>query len=221
MNMNRNHKYILIDTETANGLDNPLCYNIAWKIIDRMGNVYAEGNYINRDIFFGMRDLMETAYYANKIPQYLDQIAAGEIKVASWYEIKKIFREMCEAYNVRAIIAHNARFDYRSCTVTQRYETCSKYRYFFPKGVEVWDTLTMARDVMGNRTSYKKWCENNGYVLKNGQPRLTAEILYRYISQMQDFEEEHKAMEDVSIECEIFWYLTSRKKAMRRKCFKD
>ena len=79
----------------------------------------------------------------------------------------------------------------------------------------------MARDVMGKRPTYKKWCENNGYVLKNGQPRMTAEILYRYISQMQDFEEEHKAMEDVNIECEIFWYLTSRKKAMRRKCFKD
>lgn len=221
MHTNRNHKYILIDTETANGLDNPLCYNIAWKVIDRMGNVYAEGNFINRDIFFGMRDLMETAYYANKIPQYLEQIADGEIKVASWYDIKKIFRDTCEAYNVRAIIAHNARFDYRSCTMTQRYETCSKYRYFFPEGVEIWDTLAMARDVMGNRTSYKKWCFENGYTLKNGQPRLTAEILYRYISQMQDFEEEHKAMEDVNIECEIFWYLTSRKKAMRRKCFKD
>lgn len=219
--MNRKHLYILIDTETANGLDNPLCYNIAWKVIDRMGNVYAEGNYINRDIFFGMRDLMESAYYANKIPQYLEQIAAGEIKVASWYEIKKAFRDTCETYNVRAVIAHNARFDYRSCSTTQRYETCSKYRYFFPKGVEIWDTLTMARDVMGKRPTYKKWCENNGYVLKNGQPRMTAEILYRYISQMQDFEEEHKAMEDVSIECEIFWYLTSRKKAMRRKCFKD
>ena len=219
--MNRKHLYLLIDTETANGLDNPLCYNIAWKVIDRMGNVYAEGNYINRDIFFGMRDLMESAYYANKIPQYLEQIAAGEIKVASWYEIKKAFRDTCEAYNVRAVIAHNARFDYRSCSTTQRYETCSKYRYFFPKGVEIWDTLTMARDVMGKRPTYKKWCENNGYVLKNGQPRMTAEILYRYISQMQDFEEEHKAMEDVSIECEIFWYLTSRKKAMRRKCFKD
>lgn len=219
--MNRKHLYILIDTETANGLDNPLCYNIAWKVIDRMGNVYAEGNFINRDIFFGMRDLMDTAYYANKIPQYLEQIAAGEIKVASWYEIKKAFRDTCELYNVRAVIAHNARFDYRSCSTTQRYETCSKYRYFFPKGVEIWDTLTMARDVMGKRPTYKKWCENNGYVLKNGQPRMTAEILYRYISQMQDFEEEHKAMEDVNIECEIFWYLTSRKKAMRRRCFKD
>lgn len=219
--MNRKHLYILIDTETANSLDNPLCYNIAWKVIDRMGNIYAEGNYINRDIFFGMRDLMASAYYANKIPQYLEQIAAGEIKVASWYEIKKAFCDTCEAYNVRAIIAHNARFDYRSCSTTQRYETCSKYRYFFPNGVEIWDTLVMARDVMGKRPTYKKWCENNGYVLKNGQPRMTAEILYRYISQMQDFEEEHKAMEDVNIECEIFWYLTSRKKAMRRKCFKD
>lgn len=219
--MNRKHLYILIDTETANGLDNPICYNIAWKVIDRMGNVYAEGNYINRDVFFGMRDLMQSAYYANKIPQYLEQIAAGEIKVASWYEIKRAFRDTCEAYNVRAVIAHNARFDYRSCSTTQRYETCSKYRYFFPKGVEIWDTLAMARDVMGNRPTYKKWCAANGYTLKNGQPRMTAEILYRYITQEADFEEEHKAMEDVNIECEIFWYLTSRKKKMRRKCFKD
>lgn len=221
MNMNRNHKYILIDTETANGLDNPLCYNIAWKVIDRHGNVYAEGNFINRDIFFGMPDLMNTAYYANKIPQYLEQIAGGEIKVASWYEIKKVFTAMCEAYNVKAVIAHNARFDYRSCSMTQRYETCSKYRYFFPKGVEIWDTLAMAKDVLNQMPTYCKWCLENGYVKKNGEPRHTAEIIYQFIIKDIDFVEEHKAMEDVNIECEIFWYLTRQKKKMTRKCFKD
>ena len=48
------------------------------------------------------------------------------------------------------------------------------------------------------------FCTENGYVLKNGSPRLTAEILYRYISGQNDFEEEHTGLADVMIEKEIF-----------------
>lgn len=218
--MNR-HFYTLTDTETANGLDCPLTYNIAWSVIDQHGNVYENFNFINKDIFFDNQELMQSAYYANKIPQYIEQIRNGEIKVASWYEIRKAFHDCCKKYNVKAVIAHNARFDYRSCTTTQRYETCSKYRYFFPKGVEIWDTLAMARDVIATMPTYKKWCAENGYTLKNGSPRLTAEIIFRFINKDNNFVEEHKAMEDVSIEREIFWYCIRKHKAMRRKCFKD
>ena len=218
--MNR-YFHILLDTETANSLDYPMNYNTAWSVIDQHGNVYEDFNFINKDIFFGCPELMQSAYYARKIPQYLEQIERGEIKVASWYEIRDTFRKCCEKYHVKAVIAHNARFDYRSCTMTQRYETCSKYRYFFPKGVEIWDTLAMARDVIAPMPTYRKWCEVNGYVLKNGQPRLTAEILFRFISKDNEFVEEHKAMEDVAIEREIFWYCIRKHKAMRRKAFKD
>lgn len=213
--------HILMDTETANGLDCPMNYNTAWSVIDQHGNTYENFNFINRDIFFDRPELMQSAYYAHKIPQYLEQIERGEIKVATWYEIREAFRKCCEKYNIKAVIAHNARFDYRSCTMTQRYETCSKYRYFFPKGVEIWDTLAMARDVVAPTPIYRKWCEKNGFTLKNGQPRLTAEILFRFISKDLDFVEEHKAMEDVNIEKEIFWYCIRKHKAMRRKAFKD
>lgn len=219
--MNRFHKYLLIDTETANSLDDPMTYNFAGSVIDQHGNVYEEGNFINADVFFGKSELMQTAYYANKIPQYLEQIERGEIKVVSWYEIKMWVKEMCEKYNIKAIIAHNARFDYRSCTVTQRMETCSRFRYFFPKGVEIWDTLKMAQDTICKQPRYIKWCNDNGYCCKNGKPRATAEILYRYISKDADFEEAHKAMEDVQIEREIFWHCVRQHKAMTRKCFKN
>lgn len=218
--MNKFDKFALIDTETTNTIDCPFCYNVAWAIIDLHGNVYARYNFVNKDIF---RDasLMSSAYYVEKIPQYLEQIAAGEIKVASWFEIRMALLESCREFGVKAIIAHNARFDYRSCTTTQRYETASKYRYFFPKGVEIWDTLAMSRDVIVSKASYKKFCIENGYICKNGQPRATAEILYRYISGEQGFEEAHRAMEDVEIEMQIFWYCVRQHKAMRRKAFKD
>ena len=219
--MNRIHLYLILDTETANTIDCPICYNIAWCIIDQHGNVYAQGSFINSDVFYGMVDLMQSAYYADKIPQYVEAIENGEITVASWYEIRKALHEMCAQYNIKAIMAHNARFDYRSCTTTQRYETCSKYRYFFPKGIEIWDTLAMARDVILPKASYRKFCEENGYLCKNGQPRATAEILYRFISGNNDFIEAHKALEDVEIEREIFWYCINQHKAMRRKAFRD
>lgn len=217
--MNRRHKYLLIDTETANGLDYPLCYNFAGSVIDQHGTVYENGNFINADVFFGKPELMSTAYYADKIPQYMEQIRKGEIVVSNWYTIKMWVREMCDKYNVKAIIAHNARFDYSSCTTTQRYETCSAYRYFFPRDVEIWDTLAMARDVVCTMPTYCRWCEENGYTMKNGKPRATAEILYRFICGDNDFVEEHKAMEDVEIERQIFWYCIRKHKAMRRNCF--
>ena len=220
-NDNRNHKYLLIDTETANGLDDPMTYNFAGAVIDQHGKVYAIGNFINRDVFFGKPELMQTAYYASKIPEYLEQIRAGVLSVDSWYNIKMWVREICEAYDVKAIIAHNARFDYRSCTTTQRMETCSKYRYFFPKGVEIWDTLKMAQDTICQQAHYIRWCDENGYMTKQGKPRATAEILYRYISKDNAFVEEHKAMEDITIEMEIFWHCIRQHKSMTRKCFRD
>lgn len=216
----RKNLFALIDTETTNTIECPFCYNVAWAIIDLHGNVYRRYNFLNRDIFAD-KELMSSAYYASKIPQYLEQLERGEIVFASWREIRRIFAESCAEYHVKAVIAHNARFDYRSCTTTQRYETSSKYRYFFPKGIEIWDTLKMSRDVILTKAGYRRFCEENGYICKNGQLRATAEILYRFISGEQAFEEEHKAMEDVEIECEIFWYCIRQHKAMRRKCFEN
>ena len=219
--MNKKHKYLLIDTETANGLDDPLCYNFAGAVIDRYGNVYETGNFINADVFFGKPELMQTAYYAAKIPEYIEQIKRGEIQIKSWFEIKDQVWTTCAKYGIKAIIAHNARFDYRSCTKTQRFETCSKYRYFFPRSVEIWDTLKMAQDTICKQTRYIKWCNNNGYVTNQGKVRATAEILYRYISKDIEFEESHKAFEDITIEMEIFWHCIRQHKRMTRKCFKD
>lgn len=220
--MNRNHKYILIDTETCNSMDHPFVYNFAGSVIDQHGNVYEEGNFINADVFYGMSNLMKSAYYAEKIPQYHEQINAGKITVANWYSVKMWVREMCEKYDVKAIIAHNARFDYRSCTQTQRYETCSKYRYFFPKGVEIWDTLRMAKDTICKQKKYLKFCQENDFLQSDGKtPRATAEILYRFIINDPEFVEAHKAFEDVEIEREIFWRCIRCHKAMRRKCFND
>ena len=196
-------RVIVLDTETANSLDDPLCYDIGWAVVDtETGEILKERSYAVAEIFFD-KELMTSAYYAEKIPYYWDEIEWGERKIAKLKSIKGILRKDCMNYGVSDIYAHNARFDYKSCNTTQRYLTSSKYRYFFPYGTTICDTLKMARKAFNKDEDYCKFCMENGYRTKNNQNRLTAEVLYRYISGKNDFEEAHRGIDDVRIEKEI------------------
>ena len=171
--------YLTIDTETANNLDNPFVFDIGGAVHDKHGNVEETFSFIVREVFIEMPELMKECFYQSKLPVYREQIRNGERIVKNYYEIRKHIHDLCEKYNIKAIIAHNMRFDYRSTTTTQRYISYSKYRFFFPYDVELWDTLKMAQDTICKQKTYIRFCEKNGYTKKNGSPRATAEILYR------------------------------------------
>ena len=167
--IDRRRNYIIVcDTETANTFakangqldtSSTLVYDCGWCVMDTSGNVYEEHSFVNSDIFVHERDLMKSAYYAKKIPQYVEDLRTGKRKMATTYEIRKQMLDNIEKYNIKAVAAHNARFDYNSLNSTQRWTTKSKYRYFFPYGVEIWDTMKMARDVMHKMPTYRKFCE--------------------------------------------------------------
>lgn len=208
--------YLTIDTETANSLECPLMYDLGGAIHDKRGNVEETFSFIIYDIFCADRELFNTAYYADKRPMYEREIENGARKIVSVFTAKRYIADLCAKYNVRAIIAHNARFDYRSTNTTLRYITKSKYRYFLPYGVPVWDTLKMAQDTICQQKTYIRFCQENGYCLKNGRVRATAEILYRYIIDDNDFIESHTGLEDVLIEKEIFAHCMRQHKKMRK-----
>ena len=54
--------------------------------------------------------------------------------------------------------------------------------------------------------NYSCFCIKNDYMTKNHQKRFTAEILYRYLTGNNEFEEAHRGIDDVRIEKEIFMY---------------
>lgn len=215
----RKHYYLTIDTETANTLEDPMMYDLGGAIHDRNGNVEETFSFVIYDIFCADRQLFDTAYYAAKRPHYEEQIAAGQRKIVSIFTARRYVHDLCEKYNVKAIIAHNARFDYRSTNYTLRYVTKSASRYFLPYGIPLWDTLKMAQDTICKQKTYIKWCAENGYLKKNGTPRATAEILYRYITQDEFFEEDHTGLEDVLIEKEIFAKCMSQHKKMTKSAW--
>ena len=87
-----------------------------------------------------------------------------------------------------------------------RYQTKSKRRYFLPYGMQIMDTMRMAEKMICGEAEYVAFCEENGYMTaqKKPRPRKTAEVLWRYLSGDNDFEEEHTGLADVEIESKIF-----------------
>lgn len=201
----------VFDTETAGSLDNPIVYNI---------NVHTYGtdNSINTlvDETFFDHDLMDTAYYKEKRPQYIDDMWDGEIVAESFWETRrKVLALISNDPKIKTqFYAHNAAFDVRALNNTCRVLSGGKVKYFFPYGTEICDTLKMARQVVAKMPSYRKFCEEHGYMTKHAtpRPRLTAEILYQFITKDDTFKEAHRAAEDVAIEEKIYDYIMKQHK---------
>lgn len=230
MKIDKRRNYgIVFDTETANTgrtedgqlfIKDGLFYDFGFSVVDTKGNVYEEFSFINRDIFFE-KELMSSAYYKEKIPKYWEGIKAGTRKLANTYEIRKTFLDCIEKYGCKWVCAHNARFDYTVCNATQRWTTKSKYRYFLPYGIEIWDTMKMARDVILQMPTYKKFSEKNGMLTANDRLSASAENLYKFIIKDATFKESHTGLEDVKIEREILFYCFRQHKKMRKKLWEN
>lgn len=229
--MDRRIKYLMgLDTETANGivldgdkldLSQSLVYDIGWVITDKRGNIYRKRSFLIYEIFCAMKDVMASAYYADKIPMYWEQVKSGQRKLVRFQTMYNIFWEDLKEFGVKAIFAHNAHFDWRALTNTIRWVYKSKKRFFFPYNMEIWDTLKMARQTIGKQKSYRRFCEKNGYMTKHRVPqvRLTAEILFRYISGDNTFDESHTGLEDVLIETKIMVHCFRQHKKMEYRLF--
>ena len=223
-------KYLIgLDTETCNGLvidekldlTDSLVYDLGYAVTDKHGNVYKTESFVIYEIFVKMADVMKSAYYAEKIPQYWEDIKSGKRKLVTFQTARKQLLKDMKEYKSNIVFAHNAGFDLRALNNTYRYITKSKYRFFFKWGTEIWDTLKMARDTICKQKSYINYCERNGYMTKHKTPkaRATAEILYKYLTGDNNFLESHTGLEDVLIEKDILSHCFRQHKKMRKKLF--
>lgn len=223
-------KYLVgLDTETCNGLlidgksdlSQSLVYDLGYVITDKRGKIYLQRSFVIYDFFVGYRELMESAYYKNKIPMYDKEIKDGTRKLVRFSTARKYFIEDCKKYNVTTAFAHNTLFDLNALNNSIRYLTKSKYRYFFPYGMELWDTLKMSKDTICKQKAYVKFCQENGYMTKTGKPQAKAETLYRYITNDTNFIESHTGLEDVVIESQILAKCFQQHKKMRKLLFEN
>lgn len=195
-------KYIVIDTETTNSLDDPIAYDIGFAVIDINGKVYEAHSYVVADVFLD-KELMASAFFADKIPQYWEDIKNGTREIKSIYKIRKEVKDLMNKYNVKKVGAYNMGFDKRALNNVMRYTTKSFCRWFFPFGTEFFCIWNMACQTLLNTTSYIKFALANGLESDKGNILTSAESCYRFLTNSVDFAESHTGLEDVKIEVEI------------------
>jgi hypothetical protein len=205
----RKNYYLVLDVETANTLEQPLCYDVGFAICDKSGKIYTQRSYIVPEIFFdekevfGNGEMMNTAYYAEKLPQYYKGIRTGTWKIKPLYGIRSEILSLMKEYNVKAVAAYNASFDVNALNQTIRYVSKSKNRWFFPYGTEVICIWHMACQTIFLQKQFDKIAVANQWESEKGNVHTNAEIAWRYIKNAFDFEEAHTGLEDVKIECQI------------------
>jgi hypothetical protein len=208
--------YLIIDTETANGLDSPLVYDYGGIIVNNKGEILECFSFVNTDVFYGKRDLMQTCYYHEKIPMYEKELFNGKRTAATFAQIYNYTNHLLKKYDIKAVLAYNMRFDQTALNNTLQTLTNGKKKYFFPYGLDKQCIMCMAQDTICKQKTYKKFCLNNGYLTPRGRLKTTAEAVYRYINLSTEFAEEHTGLADVMIEWKIWEKVKRQKKKMRR-----
>jgi hypothetical protein len=222
----RHHYLVGADTETCNTINdengkldmsNVLVYDLGLVACDTKGRIYEEISLVIKEIFYGMKDLMQSAYFAEKIPNYWEDIKNGTREIKSIFNIRKQLHKDMKDFGVKKVGAYNMGFDKRALNNIIRYCSKSLIRWFFPFGTDFFCIWSMACQVVMNSTSYVKFALQNGLVSEKDNLQTSAECCYRFLKKQIDFIESHTGLEDVRIEVEIMAKCFSTHKKMDKK----
>ncbi len=207
--------YLVIDVEGAGLTNCAFVYDIGGVVVDKKGNIYETFSFIVSDIFFFEKELMSSAYYANKVPEYYKKIANKEIIPMSFHNIRNYILDIIDRYNIKEVFAYNASYDNNALNNTQRWLTKSKFRWFFPYNIKISCIWNMACQVLCTQKSYREFCEENNFITPNNRVKTSAEVVYSYIMK-EKIIEEHTGLADAIIESDILSHCFRQKKKMSR-----
>lgn len=217
---------MVLDVETTNnqiGVKNApnhgLVYDIGFTITDKKGKIYAKRSFAIKEIFLD-KQLMNSAYYKKKLPIYWERIRNGQMELITLWEARKRIHKAIELFNIKEVYAYNANFDYTTLNNTVRFCSGSACRWFFPYGTIICDIWNIACQTLGLQKTFQ-W-EN----IRNSKNNLitNAERMFAYMTQNEDFEEEHTGLADALIETQIlarcFRTHKSINKSINRGCWR-
>lgn len=189
-----------------------LPYDIGYKIIDtRTKETLCSKSLAIWDIFKN-KNLLNSAYYAEKIPHYYEELKLKIRRLVSFVTAKHEIYTDLELYHVKRVFAYNANFDINALN-TANHEIAGNPESFFPKNIEIGCIWHCACQVLLN-SKYIKFCIENKYFSNKGTIRTGAEYVYRFITKNVNFEEVHMGLQDVQIETEILYAVYRQKKKM-------
>lgn len=204
----RKKYFVVLDVETAGGLQDRLTYDVGFAIVDKKGNIYEERSFLIKEIF-NDKSLMNSAYYSEKVPSYLNELAEGKHELVSFWEMREILLGLMVQYNVKTFCAYNLKFDMSALKNTTNYlmtgSVRGSYKFLTPnfKDINLMCIWSLACEVLFSQKSFASFAYKNGFYTQAGNFKTSAEVAYAYMTNNPEYEEEHKGLEDVYIETSI------------------
>lgn len=198
---------LIFDTETTS-INKPFCYNIGYVIFNTDTDaVLLKRDFVVEQVWHN-RPLFESAYYANKRPQYVQGMRAHSIVMDKYGYIQRQMARDIREHNVEGAYAFNSPFDDRVFDFNADYFHCNNALDCVP----VYDIRGYAVRYLMNE-AYKDFCDENAEI-KNGVGerkfvtdkdgyKTTAESFYCFLRNDCWFDEAHTALADSEIELEI------------------
>lgn len=201
--------YCTLDTETYGGASKPKgIYHLGGLIHDRNGNIYASFNYLIAENY----DEIEKDSYAKKnFDKYVEMVENGITTMIPTEEMAiQMVDSLLDYYNTNCLMAFNSGFDFEK----------TKCRELI-KDREFIDTWLLACQTIGQTRRYRQFCYDNNFATPKGNCKTSAEVMWAYLTDNAEYQEEHTAFEDSLIEMQIFvWCLKYHKKIYKNvHCF--
>lgn len=206
--------YMILDTETCDKFSrktdqpepwNSLVYDLGFVVVgSKTFEVKEKGSFVIAETFNNPK-LMNSAYYADKLPQYRAGISmddSGEWQMIDALSAYHLVRDTIKRHNIKKVWAYNCKFDLAALNSTVRTYSNNFVPYFFPYGVKICDIWDYASNITATK-AYIKFCGEHGFFTASGNPKTSAETVYAYLTDQVDYTERHTAYEDAKIETAI------------------
>lgn len=112
--------------------------------------------------------------------------------------------------DVKEIWAYNCNFD--SSAISKVMEYLNKEDTLNKMGIswlDIWSAIVMTKCCC---KKYVKFCRKNGFITEKGNCKTSAEVVWGYLTNNSNFEEEHTGLADCEIEYQILLAAKSTKK---------
>ena len=94
---------IILDTETTNDIECPICYDVGFIVMNTEGEIYERFSYVVADVFLD-EELMASAYFKDKIPSYWEEIKKGKRELKRFSAIKKILPKLASVTMLKKLL---------------------------------------------------------------------------------------------------------------------
>lgn len=202
-------KYLVLDTETTGGLGHPLAYDVGGVVMEETGYIVERFHWAVLEII-GNPALMATAFYAEKMPLYWQEVYRGNIRPLYMADVLRKITALCDFHDIAAVAAYNAGFDNRSMKNTTAHVFDNEN--WLNRNIPVWDIWAGACNSVLNTEKFIRWAVKMGHISDKGNPKTNAEVCFQYITGNGKFQEEHTGGRDAEIEAAILAAILRRKK---------